>query len=161
MTKSPRNNVPDVGIELGAACMPSGHASDRATAPGAITGLRSMIVALPRLLIEPCHGIMVLSVLHKPILQTHMRSGARCLMFGCTLRLLPYFMCTKSKGSGETARMRRLAWAIAGRICDKYHNLMIMWCTQLHHNIFVTLFLGCKLISVLAIQTVLYRKYNA
>ena len=34
MTKSPRKNVPDVGIELGAACMPSGHASNRATAPG-------------------------------------------------------------------------------------------------------------------------------
>ena len=31
-TKSPRKNVPDVGIELGATCMPSGHASDRATA---------------------------------------------------------------------------------------------------------------------------------
>ena len=37
MTKSPRKNVPDVGIELGAACMPSGHASDRATAPGSQT----------------------------------------------------------------------------------------------------------------------------
>ena len=36
MIKSPRNNVPDVGIELGAACMPRGHASDRATAPGAL-----------------------------------------------------------------------------------------------------------------------------
>ena len=34
MTKSPRKNVPDVGIELGATCMPSEHASDRATAPG-------------------------------------------------------------------------------------------------------------------------------
>ena len=34
MTKSPRKNVPDVGIELGAACMPSGLASDRATVPG-------------------------------------------------------------------------------------------------------------------------------
>ena len=33
MTESPRKNVPDVGSELGAACMPSGHASDRATAP--------------------------------------------------------------------------------------------------------------------------------
>ena len=32
MAKSPRKNVPDVGIELGAACMPSEHASDRATA---------------------------------------------------------------------------------------------------------------------------------
>ena len=34
MTKSPRKNVPDVGIELGVACMPSGHASDWATASG-------------------------------------------------------------------------------------------------------------------------------
>ena len=34
MTKSPRKNVPDVGIELGAACMPSELNSDRATAPG-------------------------------------------------------------------------------------------------------------------------------
>ena len=34
MTKSPRKNVPDVGIKLGAACMPSELASNRATAPG-------------------------------------------------------------------------------------------------------------------------------
>ena len=27
-------------------------------------------------------------------------------------------------GSGQTARMRRLVWAFAGRQCDKYHNLM-------------------------------------
>ena len=33
MTKSPRKNVPDVGIELGAPCMPSELASNRATAP--------------------------------------------------------------------------------------------------------------------------------
>ena len=38
MTKSPRKNVPDVGIELGAACMPSELASDRATAPGHLSG---------------------------------------------------------------------------------------------------------------------------
>ena len=37
MTKSPRKNVPDVGIELGAACVPSELASDRATAPGLMT----------------------------------------------------------------------------------------------------------------------------
>ena len=36
MTKSPRKNVPDVGIQLGAACMPSELASDRATAPGRV-----------------------------------------------------------------------------------------------------------------------------
>ena len=51
-------------------------------------------------------------------------SGARCLIFGRTLRLLPYFMCANSKGSGETARMRRLTKACAGRLCDKYHSLM-------------------------------------
>ena len=33
-------------------------------------------------------------------------------------------MCVNSEGSGETVRMRRLTWAFAGRICDKYHNLM-------------------------------------
>ena len=36
-------------------------------------------------------------------------SGARCLIFGPTLRLLPYFMCANSEGSGKTARMHRLA----------------------------------------------------
>ena len=33
-------------------------------------------------------------------------------------------MCVNSEGSGETARMPRLTWAFAGRLCDKYHNLM-------------------------------------
>ena len=51
-------------------------------------------------------------------------SGARCLIFGQTLCLLPYFMCANSEGPGETAQMCRLAWAFAGRLCDKYHNLM-------------------------------------
>ena len=56
-------------------------------------------------------------------------SGARCLIFGRTLRLLSYFMWATSEGSGETARMRRLAWAFAGRLFDKYHNLMgwLIW----------------------------------
>ena len=33
-------------------------------------------------------------------------------------------MCANNDGSGETARMRRLSWAFAGRLRDKYHNLM-------------------------------------
>ena len=49
-------------------------------------------------------------------------SGARYLIFGRTLRLLPYFICAQREGSGETAR--RLALAFAVRLCDKYHNLM-------------------------------------
>ena len=60
-------------------------------------------------------------------------SGARCLIFGRTLRLLPYFMCANSEGSGETAWMRRLAWAFAGRLCDKYHNLM-SWLSSVFYS---------------------------
>ena len=33
-------------------------------------------------------------------------------------------MCANSEGSGETVQMRKFAWAFAGRLCDKYHNLM-------------------------------------
>ena len=33
-------------------------------------------------------------------------------------------MWANSEGSGETARMRRLVWAVAGRLCDYWHNLM-------------------------------------
>ena len=76
---------------------------------------------------EPSHEIMTLFVLRKLILQTRMRghtAGLDVLFFVRTRRLLPYFMCTNSEGSGETSRMRRLAWAFAGRLCDKYHNLM-------------------------------------
>ena len=40
------------------------------------------------------------------------------------LRLIPYFIYTNGEGSGETARMPRLAWAVTGRLYDKYHNLM-------------------------------------
>ena len=76
---------------------------------------------------EPSNDIMALFVLRKFILQTRMRSHpveVDVWFFGRALRLLPYFMCENSEGSGEPARMRRLAWAFAGRLCDKYHNLM-------------------------------------
>ena len=33
------------------------------------------------------------------------------------------FMCAKSEGSDEIARMHMLARAFTGRLCDKYHNL--------------------------------------
>ena len=38
-------------------------------------------------------------------------------------------MYANTEGAGETARMRRLAWAFAGRLCDKYYNLMswLIW----------------------------------
>ena len=75
---------------------------------------------------EPCCEIMVLFVLHKLFLQTPMCSHpvGWCLIFGQTICLLPYFMCANSEGSGETVWMSRHAWAFAGHLCDKYHNLM-------------------------------------
>ena len=63
-------------------------------------------------LMEPSHETMALFILRKVMLSnTHAQpsSGARCLIFGLTLRLLPYFMCENSEGSGETVQMRRLA----------------------------------------------------
>ena len=75
---------------------------------------------------EPAYEIIALFVLRKLILQMRMRSHPVGLdvSFGRTLRLLPYFMYANSEGSGETVRMLKLALAFAGRLCDKYHNLM-------------------------------------
>ena len=47
MTKSPWTNVPDIGIELGAACMPSEHASNQTTAPGYVLLNCSMYFVFP------------------------------------------------------------------------------------------------------------------
>ena len=91
MTKSPLKNVPDVGIELGAACMPRGHVSNRATMPGLtdkFTLWRKELQLSPwswrkaatvfgiivdGTSIEPSHEIMVLFVLRKLIFQTCIR----------------------------------------------------------------------------------------
>ena len=51
-------------------------------------------------------------------------SGTRCLLFGRTLRLLPYFICANSQGSGETAQMRRLASAFTYVKSTKFHELL-------------------------------------
>ena len=86
---------------------------------------RSQLAA--KYIIEQTHGILALFIFRKFILQTRMcrhPEGARCLIFRQTLSLLPYFMCPNSEGSGKTTRMRRFAWAFAGHLCDKYHNLM-------------------------------------
>ena len=66
------------------------------------------MISNKRGLFEPAHEIMALFVLRKRILQNaHAQpsSGARCLMFCRTLRLLPYFMCANSEGSGEPVRI--------------------------------------------------------
>ena len=86
--------------------------------------------------------IMTLFVLRKLILQTRKRShpvGLDVWFFGWTLRLLPYFIYANGDDPGETARVRRLAWAFAGRLCDKYHNLMSWLNIYLPNSVLMTL----------------------
>ena len=65
--------------------------------------------------------------------------GARDLVFCLTVPLDSMLVWASSGGSGETARMRRLAWTFAARICDKYqirltrsiyktHDPSSLWC---------------------------------
>ena len=69
---------------------------------------------------------MVLFVLRKLIFLMRMRSHTMGLDVWFLVGPIVYFhnLCANSEGSGETAQMRRLAWAIAGRLYDEYHNLM-------------------------------------
>ena len=69
---------------------------------------------------------MELFILCKLIFQMRMRNHPEGLDLWFLVRSFVHFhtLCANSEGSGETARMRRLAWAFAGRLCDKYHNLM-------------------------------------
>ena len=46
--------------------------------------------------------------------------GARDLVFCLKVPLDSLLVWASSGGSGETARMRRLAWTFAARICNKY-----------------------------------------
>ena len=46
--------------------------------------------------------------------------GARDLAFCLKVTLDSLLVWASSEGSGETARMHRLAWTFAARICDKY-----------------------------------------
>ena len=48
-------------------------------------------------------------------------------------------MCANREGSGEIAPMRRLAWAFAGRVCDKYHNLMSWLKYSINNSVFPTI----------------------
>ena len=75
---------------------------------------------------EPSHEIMAFFVLRN-LIQPCMRSRPVVLDVRFLVGpfcLLPYFMCVNSEGAGKAAQMRRLAGAFAGRLCDKYQNLM-------------------------------------
>ena len=65
MTKFPCRNVPDVGIELRASCMPSGHASDQATRPGwAFCSHTDLSTWNEPAIFYSCHGHALFHVLH-------------------------------------------------------------------------------------------------
>ena len=57
---------------------------------------------------EPWHESMVYfrhPWTHPSNAHEQLSSGARCLIFGRTIRLLPYIMCANSEGSADTAWM--------------------------------------------------------
>ena len=66
------------------------------------------------------------------ILTAHAQSfrGARDLAFCLKVPLDSLLVWASSGGSGETARMRRLAWTFAARIGDKYQIRLTRskWC---------------------------------
>ena len=74
---------------------------------------------------DPCHEIRVLFVLRKLILQMRMLNHPVGLDVWFSVSPFVYFHTSvDSEGSDETAQMRRLDWAFAGCLYDKYHNLM-------------------------------------
>ena len=90
---------------------------------------------------------MILFILRKFILQTYMFSHPMGLDVWFLVEPFVCFHtscdCVNSEGSGETAQMRRLAWAFAGRLCDKYHNLMswlkCFWTREISHTTYTHL----------------------
>ena len=67
-------------------------------------------------LFEPSHmfnGTFRPPLTHSSNAHAQPSNGARCLIFGRTIRLLPYFMCANSEGSGETARILTTAMSVA------------------------------------------------
>ena len=83
-------------------------------------------------LIEPAHEIMVLFVLHKLILQTHMHSNPTGLDVSVLVGPVVYFhtLCANSEGYGEQRRLWQNWVDVQARLslqfrqCDRYHNLM-------------------------------------
>ena len=65
--------------------------------------------------------------------------GARDLVFCLKVPLDSLLVWASSGGSGETARMRRLAWTFAARICDKYQIRL----TRSILNIFIVVYKHC------------------
>ena len=83
---------------------------------------RTLNIVPAQLLNEPSHDTLVFLVLRKLILQTCMRSHP--VELDVWFLVGPFIYFHTSHVQTAKARMRRLARAFAGGICDKYHNLM-------------------------------------
>ena len=86
---------------------------------------------MPIMVHEPSYEIMVPFVLRKLIHQTRMRSHPVALDVWFFVRPFVYLHTWCVGTAKALVRLRRLAWAFAGRLCDKYHNLMswLIWFT--------------------------------
>ena len=75
---------------------------------------------------EPHHEIMALFVLRKRFIQRLMRSHPMGLGVWFLVGRFVYFhtLCLRTVKALARLWMRRLAWAFAGQLCDKHHNLM-------------------------------------
>ena len=67
---------------------------------------------------------MALFVFRKFILQTRMRSHLAGLDVWLLVGPFDYFNTSCMRTAKALARLRRIAWAFAGRLCNKYYNLM-------------------------------------
>ena len=65
---------------------------------------------------------MVLFILRKQILQTRKRSHPGRLDVWLLVWPFVYFHTSCARTAKALAKLRRLAWAFTGRLCDKYHN---------------------------------------
>ena len=85
------------------------------------------------------------------ILTAHAQSfrGARDLAFCLKVPLDSLLVWASSEGSGETARMRRLAWTFAARICYKYQIRLTrsIYATYKHSEPSLTSYLGWRKIT--------------
>ena len=78
--------------------------------------------------------------------------GARDLLFCLKVPLDSLLVWASSEGSGETARMRRLAWTFAARISDKYQ---IRWTRS---NYYFCGFYLCRITDKHSIKP--FRRYS-
>ena len=88
---------------------------------------------------EPSHENMALFVLRKLILQMRMCSHPVELDVWFLVEHFVYFHTSCVRTSNALARLRRLTWAVTGRLCNKYHNLMswlicVIWGWQNGHS---------------------------